>query len=736
VVTTAGAVRHEAGEEPVISADVYARRWAILAVLCLALLVVSLDNTILNVALPTLVTSLKATSTQLQWILDAYTLVFASMLLTAGSLGDKFGRRRALAGGLVVFGIFSVLSAFTNSPSQLITTRAVMGLGGAFIMPATLSILTNVFPSEERAKAIGIWAGVSGLGVAIGPITGGFLLQHFWWGSVFLVNAPVITVALIATGLIVPHSKNPDAPPLDPVGTVLSVVGLLGVLFAIIEGPTKGWSSPEIVISLVGGLGVLTAFAIWELHTSHPMLNVRYFSNPRFTAASGAVALVFFALFGSLLLFTQYLQDVLGYDPLQAGIRVAPVALALAVAAPAGAALVPRLGTKMVVAGGLLIVSGALVAISRAHIGPGLAGGYGLVLITILLLGGGMGLAMSPATDSIMGSLPPEEAGVGSAVNDTTREVGGALGVAALGSVSNSVYRAGIHSSAAIAKLPEAAQAAAANSVGAAKAVAAAVSATAGAAAGKAVAHAADAAFVHGMSRAVLLGAAVALVGALVAVLFLPAYARVPSGELSDVTVAAARALPTPAGARPPSLAHAALGVLGDAGHASLNFNAVSAQSGVGTRALRTAWSDKVCAVVDAVDHLVGEPARLDGESLVDDAEAAVRHLVVAMREKVPPPVLMALVGAAGQDADLAAALRRNILEPRERVLRDRLERAAAAGELSPDVDRNVLVDVLLGPVYHRTLITGQTLDPAFPTEIVAIALGPHLRRDPKVAST
>jgi hypothetical protein len=301
--------------------------------------------------------------------------------------------------------------------------------------------------------------------------------------------------------------------------------------------------------------------------------------------------------------------------------------------------------------------------------------------------------------------------------------------------VSNSVYRAGIHSSPVIAKLPEAARTAAANSVGAAKAVAAAVSATAGAAAGKAVAHAADAAFVHGMTRAVLLGAAVALAGALVAVLFLPAYARVPTSELSDVTVAAARALPTPAGARPPGLAHAALGVLGDAGHASLNFNAVSAQSGVGTRALRTAWSDKLCAVVDAVDHLVGEPPRLDGGSLVADAEAAVRHLVVSMQERVPPPVLTALIGAAGRDPDLTDALRRSVLEPRERVLRDRLERAAVDGELSPDVDRNVLVDVLLGPVYHRSLITGQPLDPAFPAEIVAIALGPHLQPNPRVAS-
>jgi EmrB/QacA subfamily drug resistance transporter len=712
-----------------IAPDVYARRWVILAVLCLALLVVSLDNTILNVALPTLVSSLHATATQLQWVLDAYTLVFASMLLTAGSLGDKFGRRHALIGGLFVFGIFSALSAFTGSTSQLIATRAVMGLAGAFIMPATLSILTNVFPAGERARAIGIWAGVSGLGVAIGPIAGGLLLRNFWWGSVFLVNVPVVIVALVAARAVVPQSRNPHAPPLDPLGTVLSIVGLVGVLFAIIEGPTRGWTSPEIIASLVVGLAVVTAFVVWELHSDHPMLNVRFFRNPRFSAASAAVALVFFALFGSLLLFTQYLQDVLGYNPLQAGIRVTPVALALMLASPAGAALVPRLGAKTLVAGGLLIVSGSLALMSRARVGTGFTAGYDLVVLSIVLLGVGMGLAMSPATDSIMGSIPPEEAGVGSAVNDTTREVGGALGVAVLGSISNSAYRHAIAASPVISSLPAPARAAAANSVGAAKAVAASVTATAGPAAGRAVAHAADSAFVHGMTSAVLVGAAVALAGSLVALLFLPAFAHVPAGAMSDITVAAARSLPRPATAPAPSLADTTLAILCEAGHASLNFNAVSAQSGVGTRAVRDAWSDRLRTVVDGVAQLVGEPPpRLDGASVVDDVAATVGHLARTIRERVPAPVLSALVGAAGRDPDLASALRRSVLEPREAVLRDRLDRAATAGELSPDVDRNVLVDVLLGPVYHRALITGQALEPGFPGEVVSIALGPHVR--------
>ncbi len=726
---TAPTTAHRAAPgELVIPADVYARRWAILGVLCLALLVVSLDNTVLNVALPTLVASLHASSTQLQWVLDAYTLVFASMLLTAGAFGDKFGRRRALVIGLVIFGAFSALSAFTGSPAQLIATRAVMGLGGAFIMPATLSILTNVFPPEERARAIGIWAGVSGLGVAIGPVAGGFLLQHFWWGSVFLINVPVVAVTLAATAAVVPPSRNPDALPLDPQGTVLSVAGLAAVLFGIIEGPTRGWATPEIVASLVGGVAVLVAFVVWELHTDHPMLDVRFFRNPRFSAASGAVALVFFALFGSLLLFTQYLQDVLGYNPLQAGIRVTPIALALMVAAPTGAALVPRTGTKALVAGGLAIVATALALMSRVHVGGGFTGGYGLVVIAIVVLGIGMGLAVSPATDSVMGSLPPEEAGVGSAVNDTTREVGGALGVAVLGSISNSAYRSAIASSPVIAPLPADARAAAASSIGAAKAVAAQVAGVSGAATGRAIAHAADVAFTHAMSEAVIVGAIVALVGALVALAFLPAFAHVPANELSGVAVAAARALPRPVATPTPNLADTALAILCEGGQASLNFNAVGAQSGVGTRAARNAWSERLCEVVDGLGHLVGDPVHLDSGSLRDDVATAVGHLATTIRERVPPRVLSAIVGAAGQDAELAAVLRRGVLEPREAVLRARLERAAGDGELAPDVDRNVLVDVLLGPVYHRALITGGTLEPAFAGEVVAIALGPYVR--------
>ncbi len=296
---------------------VYQRRWWTLAVLCLSLMVIGVDNTILNVALPTLVKDLNATTSQLQWIVDGYTLVFAGLLLTAGSLGDRFGRRRALSVGLAIFGTGSILSALAASPEQLIFMRCLMGIGAALIMPATLSIVTNVFRvPAERARAIAIWAGVSALGIAIGPLAGGYLLEHFYWGSVFLVNVPIVLLALVAGYFLVPDSKDPSAPRLDPIGAVLSIVGLTALVWSIIEAPTKGWGSTSTISGLAVALIILGAFAAWELHSDHPMLNVGFFKNPRFTAASQAITLTFFALFGSLFLITQYLQTVLGYSAL------------------------------------------------------------------------------------------------------------------------------------------------------------------------------------------------------------------------------------------------------------------------------------------------------------------------------------------------------------------------------------------------------------------------------------
>jgi EmrB/QacA subfamily drug resistance transporter len=472
------------------------------------MLVISLDNTILNVALPSLQNDLGASDSELQWIVDSYLLVFAGALLTAGALGDRFGRRRALFTGLAIFGAGSLVAALSDSAEMLIASRALMGVGGAFIMPTTLSIATNVFPAGERAKAIGVWAAVAGLGLGIGPVAGGFLLEHFDWSSVFLVNLPVVAVALTAGWFLVPDSRDPHGTPLDPAGAVLSMAGLTAVLYGIIEAPSHGWTSTTTLVALTIGALLLGAFVAWERHTASPMLDVSLFRNRRFSAASGAITLVFFSLMGLLFLLTQYLQFVLGYDPLEAGLRTLFTAGGLVLAAPLSARLAERFGAKLVVGAGLAVAATGLAIF--ATIGDGTP--YSTVAIALFVMGAGMGSAMAPATDSIMGSLPLAHAGVGSAVNDTTRLVGGALGVAVLGSLLASGYRDGMD---AIAGAPAAAAEGIAQTAGAAAQI--------GGPSGAALLDAGRSAFVEAMSTASIVAAAVAALGAMVAFRFLPA---------------------------------------------------------------------------------------------------------------------------------------------------------------------------------------------------------------------
>jgi EmrB/QacA subfamily drug resistance transporter len=521
----------------------FERRWWILFALCFSLLVIVLDNTILNVAIPTIVRELDATNSQLQWMVDSYVLVFAGLLLTAGALGDRFGRRPALQLGLVLFGIGSIASAYATSANALIGTRAFMGIGGAFIMPATLSIITNVFPAQERGKAIGVWAGTAGIAAALGPLIGGFLVEHFYWGSVFLVNVPIVIFGLIAGVFLIPDSKDPSAPRLDPIGAVLSIAGLTALLYAIIEAPNHGWTEPSTLIGFGLGLGLLLLFALWELHSTHPMLDMRLFQNARFSAASLSIGCVFFAMFGSIFLLTQYFQFILGYTPLQAGVRLLPFAAVMMVIAPSSAKFVERFGTKLVVASGLLCV-----AISLGTFG-GLAATspYWQSAWRMMLMALGMGLTMAPATESIMSALPLAKAGVGSAVNDTVRQVGGALGVAVIGSVYSSAYVAHITDSLAGSSLPPEAQTAAKDSIGGALGVAAD-----GAQRGFgdfATQFAADAkdAFVVAMHRGVLVGAVVALLGAVMAYLWLPARARSQDVESQTAEFRAESRAPEPA---------------------------------------------------------------------------------------------------------------------------------------------------------------------------------------------
>ena len=493
------------------------RRWLTLAVLCLSLFVIVMDNTIVNVALPALVRDLGTSTSQLQWVVDSYTLVFAGLLLAAGSLGDRFGRRGALNIGLVIFGGSSAVAAFAGGVDALVASRAVMGVGAALIMPATLSILTNVFTdARERAIAIALWSAVAGIAVALGPVSGGFLLEHFWWGSVFIINVPVVILALVAGRLLVPTSRDPAAPRLDWVGAALSIVGLTALVWSIIEAPERGWTSSGVAGGFALAIVVLAAFVRWELRRDEPMLDLRFFTNARFTAASASITLIAFALFGFIFMATQYLQFILGYSALSAGVHTLPFAAAVMVTAPLSSKFVDRYGTKAVVTAGLLsFAAGMLVAAGSSN-----GSTYSRVLVTMVLLGGGMGLASAPATESIMGSLPKAKAGVGSAVNDTTRELGGAFGVAIIGSVLSSLYSARLSHNL-DGTVPASALDTAKESMGAALAVGNQVGGTDGAR----IIDAARDAFVHAMTRASYVTAAFAFVGAVVAWRWLPARA-------------------------------------------------------------------------------------------------------------------------------------------------------------------------------------------------------------------
>jgi EmrB/QacA subfamily drug resistance transporter len=507
---------------------IHRRRWWTLAVLNLSLFIIIMDNTILNVALPTLARDLQATASELQWIVDSYVLVFAGLLLSAGALGDRFGRRGALSSGLGIFAAGSIVAMHVESGSMLIAARAVMGVGGALIMPATLSILTNVFVDpKERAKAIAMWAGVGGLAVAFGPVMGGLLLEHFSWGSVFALNIPIVVIALSAGRFAVPTSRDPETPPLDIPGALLSIAALGSLVWAIISAGEHGWTSTPVLSGFAVAAITSALFFAWERRTAHPMLDMTFFQNARFTAASVGVMLAYFALFGSMFLLSQLLQFVLGYSALDAGVRLLPFALSMAVFSPVSTKLDERFGTKLVVAGGMGTVAVALLWLATRGDGST----YLAYLPGMLLMGTGVALTWAPTTESIMGSLPAAKAGVGSAVNDTVREVGGALGVAVLGSIMASQYTGAISST--TAALPTDAAHAAGDSLGGAVVVAQQIGGTTG----PAVLDAARGAYMNGFGLALTVAAVVAAAGAAVAAIWLPARAGESEVATSDADV-------------------------------------------------------------------------------------------------------------------------------------------------------------------------------------------------------
>ncbi|WP_370291079.1 MFS transporter [Nocardioides sp.] len=414
------------------------RKPLVLLTVCLAALSINLDTTIVNVAIPELGTELEAGTRQLLWIVDGYNLAFAALVLAMGSLSDRFGRRPALVLGLVGFAAASGIAALATSAGQLVLLRFVMGFFAALIFPTTLSIISNTFTERrERAAALGAWGAATGLGVALGPVTGGWLLEHFTWHAVFWALTPVALLATAMTLAFVPESRDPSVPRLDFAGLGISVAALGLLTYTIIEGPEHGWSSPETLLGFAGAAALIAVFVVVERRVAHPMLDVTLFADPRFSAASGAVTVAFFALFGFIFLITQFFQFVREYSPLDAGARTIPVALSIAIASVVGGFIAPKLGSKIVVTAGLTLLGSSFLWISTS----GVDVDYPSTIVPqMVLMGLGLGLVSTTATESILQVLPPARAGVGAAVNDATRELGGTLGVAVIGSVFSSVY--------------------------------------------------------------------------------------------------------------------------------------------------------------------------------------------------------------------------------------------------------------------------------------------------------
>jgi EmrB/QacA subfamily drug resistance transporter len=514
-----------------------------LGVLCLSILIIFVANSSLNVALPTLARDLGATESQLQWVVAAYSLVFAGLLFTAGAIGDRFGRKGTLQLGLATWGIAAALASQSTTMWQLIACRAVMGAGAAFIMPATLSILVNVFPARERAKAIAIWASTTGVAGALGPVASGWLLGHFWYGSIFLINLPIIAVALVGGWFFVPKSKDPEQGALDPVGAVLSIIGIGTLVYALIEAPDKGWLAPATLGAFAIAAVVIVLFVAWELRVDEPMLDIHFFRNPSFSTGSGGMILIFLSMFGVMFLLTQYFQLVLGYTALSAALRLLPMAPVMIIVGPLSPRFAARFGANRTVAFGMLSIATGMLLFHQI----GLHTSYWYILVALIALVSGMALAMSPMTASIMSAVPARRAGAGSAMNDATRELGAALGIAVLGSIAASQYSSSLHE---VGNLSATARDTARASIAGALHVAHGL----GGAASDALALAARHAFVDGLHVAVICAAILATIAAFVTNRYLPRVIA-PEGALHGPVAALEDTLELGLGGVPPVFA-------------------------------------------------------------------------------------------------------------------------------------------------------------------------------------
>jgi EmrB/QacA subfamily drug resistance transporter len=499
---------------PEAAAAAYARRWWTLAVLCLSLLIVFVGNSSLNVAIPDLSRQLHATTSQLQWVIAVYSLVFAGLLFSTGAIGDRFGRKGVLQLGLIGFLASSLLATASHDMTQLIVCRALMGAAAALIMPATLSILVNVFPAGERARAIAIWAATAGAAGVIGPVGSGWLLGHYWYGSVFLVNVPIVLLAFVAGWFLVPKSRDPEQGKLDPVGAVLSIVGISSLVFGLIQAPDVGWTSTEALGAFVIAIVTLSMFVAWELHVDVPMLDMHFFRNPAFSTGTGGLILVFLAMSGLLFLIMQYFQLILGYSPLSSAIRFLPMAPIMILVSPQTPKLTARFGAHRVVAAGMFLVAFGLLLFRGLTIDTS----YLYVLAGVTSLVTGMSLVMSPMTAAIMSAVPARRAGAGSAMNDATRELGAALGVAVLGSIAASHFTNALKP--VVASLPAGARATAGSSLTGALQTAAQLPG----AAGRALVGSADQAFIGGIHLGVTVGAVLAIIAAVAVLRYLPAH--------------------------------------------------------------------------------------------------------------------------------------------------------------------------------------------------------------------
>ncbi|MEV0781713.1 MFS transporter [Streptomyces sp. NPDC050423] len=503
-----------AAEQNHLAPTSHPQRWLILGVICLAQLTVVLDNTVLNIAIPSLTRELNATTADVQWMINAYSLVQSGLLLTAGSSADRYGRKKMLIAGLALFGIGSLVAGLAQTSAQLIAARAGMGIGGALLMTTTLAVVVQIFDDTERVKAIGIWSTVGSLGFAVGPLIGGVMLDHFWWGAIFLVNIPVAVLGLVAVARLVPESRSGTGDRPDLLGALLSTVGMTALVYAIISGPGHGWTSGQVLLTAFTGVAVLTGFVLWELRIPYPMLDMHFFRNQRFVGAVAGAILVAFGMGGSLFLLTQQLQFVLGYGPLEAGLRTAPLAVSVIVLnlAGLGARLLPRLGTPVTIASGMGLLAAGLASIALLG-----RGGYGGMLLGLVVMGAGISLAAPAMANAIMSAIPPEKAGVGAGVNGTLAECGNGLGVAVLGAVLNSRFAALVPTAVGAASLP------------------AALAAASGAGERQRITDA----FASGLETSQLVGAVAVLVGGVLAAVLLRRAERGESAQADPAAVAA-----------------------------------------------------------------------------------------------------------------------------------------------------------------------------------------------------